>query len=207
MGDVTEIEVFADIVCPFAHVGLQRFVARREELGRHDVRLILRAWPLETINGAPMDPDAVAHKVADLHEQVAPNLFGRFDAASFPRTSLPALALTRAAYRVSPEIGEQVGLGLRSLLFDDGRDVSDPAVLEEVAARFGVGAVTDEDRASIEADHRDGVARGVVGSPFFFTPDGGTHFCPSLHIEKAKHHLDVHFDQEHFDAVIAAALA
>lgn len=199
--------MFADIVCPFAHVGLQRFVARREELGRHDVRLVLRAWPLETINGVPMDRDAMRHKVADLRAQVAPELFGRFDADTFPRTSLPALALTHAAYRVDAEVGEAVGLALRSVLFDDGRDISDRAVLDEVAARFGVGPVTAEDVASVEADHRDGVARGVVGSPFFFTPDGGKHFCPSLHIERVQDHLAVDFDVAHFEAVIAAALA
>ena len=32
------IEVFADVLCPFTHVGLRRLVARRTELGRDDPR-------------------------------------------------------------------------------------------------------------------------------------------------------------------------
>ena len=31
---MTVIEVFADVTCPFTHVGLRRFVERRGELGR-----------------------------------------------------------------------------------------------------------------------------------------------------------------------------
>ena len=89
-----EIEVFADIVCPFAHVGLARWVAERDRLGRSDVRLRVRAWPLELVNGAPMDPAMVAHKVADLRRRVAPTLFDRFDPAAFPTSSLGGLALT-----------------------------------------------------------------------------------------------------------------
>ncbi|MCC6437376.1 MAG: DsbA family protein [Acidimicrobiales bacterium] len=204
---MTEIEVFADIVCPFAHVGLQRFVARRHELQRDDVRLVLRAWPLEVVNGSPMDPEAVAHKVADLRAQIAPDLFAHFDAAAFPATSIPALALTHAAYRGGTDVGEAVGLALRAALFDEGRDVSTPEVLDDIAARFGVGPVTEADRASVEADRLDGVSRGVIGSPYFYTPDGAGHFCPSLHIEKVQDHLAVEFDVDRFDAVIAATLA
>src|SRR6478735_6336015 len=40
------IEVFADVRCPFAHVGLRRLVERRRALGRDDVRLVVRAWPM-----------------------------------------------------------------------------------------------------------------------------------------------------------------
>ena len=59
---MTTIEVFADIACPFTHVGLRRFVQRREELGRPDVTLLVRAWPLEVVNGQPLDPAATADK-------------------------------------------------------------------------------------------------------------------------------------------------
>ena len=33
------VEVFADVLCPFAHVGIRRFVERRHAAGRDDVRL------------------------------------------------------------------------------------------------------------------------------------------------------------------------
>lgn len=201
---MTEIEVFADIVCPFAHVGLRRWVARRDELGRHDVRLRIRAWPLELINGVPMDPVAVDHKVDDLRRQVAPQLFAGFDATTFPTTSLPALALTHAAYRRDLATGEAVALGLRRLLFDEGRNIAERAVLDELAASLEVPAVTDADAAAVLADHREGVERGVVGSPYFFTPDGEGVFCPTLDISRAGDHLAIDFDTAHFDALVDA---
>src|SRR5206468_3084962 len=53
-GMTAVIEVFADVRCPFTHVGLTRFVARRHELGRREPRLRVRAWPLELVNGEPL---------------------------------------------------------------------------------------------------------------------------------------------------------
>src|SRR6476646_8870676 len=129
---VSRIEVFADVRCPFTHVGLRRFVDRREELGRHDVRLWVRAWPLELVNGEPLDPDFVGEEVAELRRQVAPDEFRAFTSAGFSATSLPALQLAAAAYAQGDEVGEQVSLSLRWLLFEEGRDIADPAVLADV---------------------------------------------------------------------------
>ncbi len=50
------IEVFADIWCPFAHVGLRAIDEQRAQAGRGDVAIWVRAWPLELVNGAPLDP-------------------------------------------------------------------------------------------------------------------------------------------------------
>ena len=50
------IEVFADVACPFTHIGLRRLVEQRAALGRDDVTLLVRAWPLELVNGKPLDP-------------------------------------------------------------------------------------------------------------------------------------------------------
>src|SRR3954464_13451066 len=47
------IEVFADVACPFTHVGLCRLVARRRE-SNSDAVLWVRAWPLELVNGEPL---------------------------------------------------------------------------------------------------------------------------------------------------------
>jgi len=204
---VTEITVFADIVCPFAHVGLHRWAAHRDRLGRHDVRLLVRAWPLEIVNGTPMDPDAMQHKVDALRRQVAPELFAGFDAARFPATSLPALALTHAAYRVGAATGEAVALHMRRLLFDEGADISERSVLAEVGRAFGLPEVTDADAEAVLADHRDGVRLGVVGSPHFFLPDGQNAFCPTLDISRRDGELDIHFDTARFDVVAAEMFA
>src|SRR3546814_12695194 len=72
------IEVFADIWCPFAHLGLRAVAQRRDELGRGDVPMVVRAWPLELINDEPQDPKMAAEHVADLRAQCAPDAFAGF---------------------------------------------------------------------------------------------------------------------------------
>ena len=52
---------------------------------------------------------------------------------------------------------------------------------EELADRWGVGAVTDPDRAVVVESWHEGQARGVRGSPHFFCADRES-FCPSLQI-------------------------
>ena len=54
-----QLEVWADVTCPFTHVGLHRLVDERDRQGRDDLHLRVRAWPLELVNGVPMDAHAV----------------------------------------------------------------------------------------------------------------------------------------------------
>jgi predicted DsbA family dithiol-disulfide isomerase len=200
---VTTIEVFADVACPFTHVGLRRLVERRAALGRQDVGLVVRAWPLEVVNGEPLDPALIDEEVADIRGQAAPDLFTGFRVDRFPASSLPALALTAAAYREGPAAGEQVALRLRELLFEEGTDVADPEVLREVARAHGVGGPID-DVAPVLADHAEGVRRGVVGSPHFFAGDG-SYFCPSLDVGRDEHgELRVAVDGPAFERFVAA---
>ncbi len=177
------IEVYADIWCPFAHVGLRRLVRRRDQIGRDDVVLRVRAWPLELLNGAPLDPRATAEHVDVLRAQVAPDLFAGFDADHFPGTTLPALALAAAAYRHSDSVGEAVSLALRDALFEEGRDISSAEVLGSVADAHGVGDVGDQDDESVRREWREGQSRGVKGSPHFFCGKEEA-FCPALVITK-----------------------
>ena len=181
---MTTIEVFSVVWCPFAHVGLRTLVARRQAAGRADLPLRLRAWPLELVNQAPQDPAVAAAHVADLRAQVAPGLFAGFDPNTFPRTTLPALALTHAAYRVSDAVGEALGLALRTALFEEGREISDPAVLAAIAGRLGVqGPATAADHEAVLGDWREGDQRRVQGSPHLFC-GARSAFCPSLDIAK-----------------------
>lgn len=174
------IEVFADVCCPFTHVGLRRLVERRDELGRSDVHLRVRAWPLEVVNGAPLAPALVAEEVHELRSTVAPDLFAGFDVDTFPSTSRPALALAFACYQHDVSTGEAVSLALRELLFEKGEDIGDQRVLALVEQEFGIHVGAD-DAASVDADHREGSHRGVIGSPHFFT-SRGSFFCPALDI-------------------------
>ena len=200
---MTVIEVFADIGCPFTHVGLRRFVDRRTASGRHEIVLRVRAWPLEVVNGQPLDPHFIAEEVDDIRAQAAPSLFAGFRESTFPATSLPALALAAAADAADPAVGEAVSLELRDLLFERGRDVADHSVLQAVATDHGVRVDLD-DHAAVLADHAEGVRRGVIGSPHFFTP-GGDFFCPSLDVHRDDQgHLHVATDPAGFDRFLSA---
>jgi predicted DsbA family dithiol-disulfide isomerase len=199
------IDVFADVMCPFTHVGLRRLVARRTELGSGAI-LHVRAWPLELVNGAPLAPDVVAEEVEALREHVAPDLFQGFDPERFPSTSLPAMALAAEAYRRGARLGEQVSLHLRDALFEQGLDIGASEVLDHTAAVYALDDPGAVDRASIEADWEVGRRRGVQGSPHFFLGSEGF-FCPSLEITRVDGHLRIGSDPSRFEEFAQRALA
>ena len=177
------IDVYADVWCPFAHVGLLHLTDRLGALRLDDVAVRVRAWPLELVNDAPEDPAATAEHIAALRAQVAPDLFVGFDAARFPHTSLPALQLASGAYEHSCETGLAVSLALRHALFEEGLDISAPEVLRDVARRHGLDADPlpgTED--AVRREWEEGQSRHVQGSPHFFCGELSA-FCPSLDIE------------------------
>lgn len=186
------IEVFADVSCPFAHVGLRRLIERRDQVGSR-THLHVRAWPLELVNGAPLSGALVAGKVAALRAQVAPDLFAGFDPATFPTTTLPAMALEAAGYRGSPELGEKVSLALRDALFEAGRDISRPETIADIARAHEL-TITDADEQAVVASWHEGERRGVEGSPYFVI-DGRGFFCPSLVIRHVGDELVIEPDE------------
>ncbi len=177
------LEVFADIWCPFAHVGLRAAKAVRDERNSTRVPILIRAWPLELVNGVAMDGARTADHVRELREQVAPSMFVGFDKSRFPSTSLPALALAARAYEVSHEIGEAMSFALRDALFERGEDISDPDVLAGLARHYDVAFETQIGLDAVYEDWRAGQSRGVKGSPHFFCANTDA-FCPALDIER-----------------------
>ena len=200
--DARMIEVFADITCPFTHAGLRRLIDHRSALGS-DVRFHFKAWPLEWVNGEPLAPDFVAAEIGAIRQQVAPDLFQGFDPSRFPSTTIAAHALSSLAYSRAPDLGEAVGLALRDAVFERGRDVGDAAVLNEVAAEFGLEAAS-LDLGVLRSEYEEGIARGVVGSPYFFIVDVG-YFCPALDIAKVDGHFVITTDVAAFDDFVARA--
>lgn len=204
---VTFVEVFADVGCPFTHLGLRRVVEERQRRGRTDVVLRVRAWPLELVNGRPLDAAFIAEEVGDIRAQVAPDQFRSFQEAAFPGSTMPAMCLAAAAADRDPRIAESVALAVRTALFEDGHDVGNDDVLAGIAADHDlVWPPDDTERARLEAavraDWDEGRRRGVVGSPHFFTTGDGF-FCPALDVGRDEHgHLRVHADPEGFDAFL-----
>ena len=174
------------MLCPFTHVGLRTLTDRRAQRGLTTPRLRIRAWPLELINGAPLDPQHIAAEVSALRESVRPDLFTGFSVDTFPATSMAAFALTAAADRTGDvTIVEEVGMALRDAVFEKGLDIGRPDVVETIAARLNLEPLgADATAAAVHADWDEGKERGVIGSPHFFTADGGNWFCPALAISR-----------------------
>jgi len=200
------VEVFADITCPFAHVGLQRFVARRAERGSAGPILRVRAWPLELVNGAPLEPGLVARHVEELRTQVAPDLFRAFDPDVVPASSMPAFELAAAAYQVGDGRGERVSLACRRALFEDGLDISSPDVLARIAASEAITVNHADAERIVLDDYEEGRRRGVRGSPEFYL-DGRSWYCPSLRIENVDGALTIEPDPEAIEPFLAACFA
>ena len=201
------VEVFADVVCPFTHVGLRRFVQARAEAGATEVALRVRAWPLELVNGEPLDAGFVAEEIADLRAQVAGDLFTGFDLAAFPASTIGLLGLVEVAYEQGLTTGESLSLALRDALFERGRPVADPAVVAAIAVDHGVTPPDAETAAAlVEASWAAGQERGVIGSPHFFLSDDSW-FCPGLDIERRGQHLHIEADEGPFREFLTQAFA
>lgn len=182
---MSTVEVFADVLCPFTHVGLHTLIDRRDERGLDGPRLRIRAWPLELINGKPLAPDHVAAEIVALRESVRPDLFSGFSTVTFPATSMAAFALTTAADRTGDSaMIEGVGMALRDAVFEKGLDIGRSEVVRSVGAQFGLTPLdVDATAEAVRSDWAEGKARGVIGSPHFFTADGSW-FCPGLAISR-----------------------
>ena len=210
------VEVFADVGCPFTHVGLAELVEERRRRDQELPRLWVRSWPLEVINARPLDAAFIAEEVDDLRQQVSPGRFAHFHAGAFPQSTIPAMTLTAAAYAVDLATGEAVALAVREALFEAGLDVGDPDVLAEVATDHGLTwplAAAHAQAASdtVGSDLAEGRSRGVVGSPHFFARagTGGTDgfFCPTLEVGRDDAgHLHVDFDPVSFGAFVEECL-
>lgn len=201
---MTTVEVFADITCPFAHVGLKRVAAHLAGSGGA-TSIVVRSWPLEWVNGAPMDFEPVETKARALHDQLGVDDFGKLSKTSWPTTTLPALELAALAYERDADVGLAVSLELRAALFEQGRNIADDEVLAMIAGRHGLRPHAGIG-ATVQADYDEGRARGVMGSPHFFIVDRNF-FCPALdlgHDNAGK--LTARFDPAGLAAFLAAAL-
>ena len=180
------VEVFADILCPFTHVGLHTLIDRRSERGLSEPRLRIRAWPLELVNGQPLEPANSGAELTALRASVRPDLLAVSSVHTFPSTSMVGLALSAAADRTGNQVVvEEVGMALRNAVFEEGLDIGRPEVVAPIAARFGLEPLdADATAAAVDADWAQGRERGVIGSPHFFTGDDGSWFCPGLAISR-----------------------
>lgn len=200
------IDVFADVSCPFAHFSFQRFIDRRRRAGADHVRLRVRAWPLELVNGESLGADKVTEEIADLRAQVAGDLFTGFEPSAFPPTTIAILGMATLAYKHGTAVGEAFNLAIRAAVFEQGQAIGRPDVLAAIAAGHGLSVPNAATaRAAVDADLAEGRRRGVVGSPHFFV-DGHTFFCPTLDVERQGEHLHIDIDDRELDSFMDQAL-
>jgi predicted DsbA family dithiol-disulfide isomerase len=190
---MSTVEVYADISCPFTHVGLKQVIRHVEEMAQ-PAEVIVRAWPLEWVNGTPLAFDAVVVKAEALTDQLGVDDFGGLRADRWPSSTIPALNLAAIAYEHSSATGLDVSLDLRAALFERGEDIADHDVLATIAASRGLAAPGTEASQAVLADYDQGRKRGVKGSPHYFVASDDF-FCPALDIgHDADGHLTARFD-------------
>jgi predicted DsbA family dithiol-disulfide isomerase len=189
------VEVYADITCPFTHVGLKRVVQHVNDMSSPS-EVIVRAWPLEWVNGTPLDVDAVLVKAAALSDQLGVDDFAGLRADAWPTSTIPALNLAASAYGRDAATGLAVSLDLRAALFERGENVGDADVLAHLAAAHDLPEPAIEASTAVRADYDGGLARRVKGSPHFFVASDDF-FCPALDLgHDADGHLTARFDAD-----------
>lgn len=190
------VTVYADVVCPFATFTLRGLRVTRQRLGL-DVRIDLRAYPLEMVNRRPHDLGLIELEKPVLAELEAHLGWRRWraDPSTWPVTSLLALEAVQAVKR--PEVGgliasDELDNALRRALFLDSRCIALLPVILEVAEEC-----PDMDRAALAADLMHGLGRvdvmeqyayierkDVEASPQVFTPDGQKWINPGMEFDR-----------------------
>lgn len=184
------IEVWSDLLCPFAYVGLLRFCRARERLGL-DVRIEHHTFPLELFDGPHprrgTDTEAVALG------QIEPEAGFRVWTAAddrYPHTVLLAAEAVQAASAQSPTAGEELDLALRRAFWTESRSISHRQVILDVAAgitQVDVGQLTTalddgRHRKQVMADFAVAGSDAIAASPTFRLPDGTTVTNPGIEV-------------------------
>ena len=175
-----KVEVVSDVICPWCYIGKRRF-EKALALVADEARIELRWLPFQLNPDMPREGMARAdyrsrkfgsiERGRSLDARVAAEGQGEGIAFAFER--IERTPNTVAAHRLI-EIAQQEGRGdatvdaLFRAYFEQARDIGDPAVLEEIAARCEVSGwpdAADEKRvAALEASMR---GLGISAVPTF----------------------------------------
>ena len=181
---VPVVQVYADYVCPFCYLGyasFDRFRAAREEPVEAD-------WhPFDLRAGKRDEDGSIDHSVddgkdEDYYEEARKNvrrLADRYgvEMAQEIRKDVDSYDAQRVAWRARddhPEVFEAFHRSVFDALWEDGRDIGDREVLEDLAAEAGlpdgyVGDVLADEssEAALEDAFRAAQQRGVSGVPTY----------------------------------------
>lgn len=171
------LHFYYDVVCPYAYLAslqIDGFAAARGlTVVRHPVLLggLLRSFGAADDPNATMSRARARHTHGDIRRHGV--LYGRplQVPPGHPRRTVSAMRLVTAA----PEaIRTDVARALFEAYWEQGRDLAEPSVVAEVAARFGIAASVVDDpavKAELRANTDAAAARGVFGVPTFVHGD------------------------------------
>ena len=182
-----KVEIWSDVVCPWCYIGKRRFEKAVAEFP-HPVEVVYRSFELDPsapVGGGHTTLDALAQKyggaerVAAMQDRVREQAAGEgLDLKLADTLHVNTVDAHRVLHLALAEGGAEQQARLKEALmaayFEDVRDVSDHAVLREVAVGAGLdGARVDEVLASdeyageVRADVAQAVSYGANGVPFF----------------------------------------
>ncbi|GAB3820626.1 DsbA family oxidoreductase [Kribbella italica] len=183
------IQIWSDLLCPFAHVAVHRLWRTRTELGLDDVvRFDHHVFPLELFDG-PHPRRGTDTEAVGLGQIEPAAGFRVWSAADdlYPHTVLLAAEAVLAAKAQSLSAGEQLDRALRIGFWLHSRSISHRAVVLDLATGL------DLDHARLTTDLDDGTFRRAVmddfavsqgdeitGSPHLFLPDGSAEHNPGI---------------------------
>ncbi|MFC6160507.1 DsbA family oxidoreductase [Kribbella jiaozuonensis] len=186
------IQVWSDLLCPFAHVAIYRLRAARTKLGLDDVvRLDHHTFALELFNGPHSRPgtDSEAVGLGQLAPEIGFRLWTQPD-WTYPSTVLLAAEAVHAAKARGLRASEDLDSALRRAFWFESRTIGHRQVILEVAAEVdsvdaaALATALDDGRArsAVMADHAVAITDAVQGSPHLFLPDGSSVHNPGIEV-------------------------
>jgi predicted DsbA family dithiol-disulfide isomerase len=184
------IQIWSDLLCPFAHVAIHRLTAARDRLGL-PIRLDHRTFALELFNGPHSRPGTDSEAVG--LGQIAPEAGFRLWSAAdwlYPNTVLLAAEAVHAAKAQGLQPSEDMDRALRKAFWTESRSIAHRQVILEVATETSTVDATalaealdsGTYRAHVLADHAIAKTDAVTGSPHLFLPDGTSVHNPGINV-------------------------
>ncbi|TDD57708.1 hypothetical protein E1263_22355 [Kribbella antibiotica] len=183
------IQVWSDLLCPFAHVAIHRLRVAREQLGV-EVQLDHHTFALELFDGPHPRPgtDSEAVGLGQLEPELGFRLWTKPD-WTYPSTVLLAAEAVHAAKEQGLRASEELDHALRKAFWLESRSIAHRQVILDVATEIGIdttalAAALDDGRAraTMMADHAIAVTDAIQGSPQFVLPDGSSVHNPGIKV-------------------------
>lgn len=193
------LQVWSDLLCPFAHVALHGLRAARAAFPPDDlaaaVQIEHHVFPLELFNG-PHPRRGTDTEAVGLG-QIAPRAGFRVWTAAddlYPHTVLLAAEAVLAATAQSLRAGEALDAALRTAFWTDSRSIAHRNVILDIAAVTAAAEPTagldltvladaidtGRHRIDVTSDYALAQTDAIGGSPTFVLPDGTTVTNPGI---------------------------